>query len=137
MLKVRNCIKWKKRKKKKLKKPKLKKKKTETVNNKNSGHFRKISTDHKAQKESYASRSVDILFLLYFVFCSQNVSCGIGLLVCCICTRNLHENMCVCVCVCVCMRAYVCRGCCNINERFKTDTGEWVVGSRLWCCKIV
>ena len=62
MLKVRNCIKWKKRKKKKLKK------KTETVNNKNSGHFRNMSTDYKAQKESYASRSVDILFLLYFVF---------------------------------------------------------------------
>ena len=67
MLKVRNCIKWKKRKKKKLKKQKVKKK-TETVNNKNSGHFRNMSTDHKAQKESYASRSVDILFLLYFVF---------------------------------------------------------------------
>ena len=44
------------------------KEKTETVNNKNSGHFRNMSTDHKAQKESYASRSVDILFLLYFVF---------------------------------------------------------------------
>ena len=84
-----------------------KKKTTETVNNKNSGHFRNMSTDHKAQKESYASRSVDILFLLYFVFCSQNVSCGIGLLVCCICTRNLHENMCVCVRVCVCVRTYV------------------------------
>ena len=88
-------------------------KKTETVNNKNSGHFRNMSTDHKAQNESYANRSVNILFLLYFVFCSLNVSCGIGLLVCCICTRNLHENMCVyvraCVCVhaCVCMRTYV------------------------------
>ena len=60
-MKVKNCIKWKKRKKKKLKK-------NETVNNKNSGHFRNMSTDHKAQKESYASRSVDISFLLYFVF---------------------------------------------------------------------
>ena len=30
--------------------------------------IRNMSTDHKAQKESYASRSVDILFLLYFVF---------------------------------------------------------------------
>ena len=68
-----------------------KEKKTETVNNKNSGHFRNMSTDHKVQKESYASRSVDILFL--FCFCSQNVSCGIGLLVCCICTRKdkVHE----------------------------------------------
>ena len=66
MLKVMNYIKWKKRKKKKLKKQKLKKKMK--LNNKNSGHFRNMSTDHKAQKESYASRFVDILFLLYFVF---------------------------------------------------------------------
>ena len=60
-MKVRNCIKWKKRKKKKLKK-------IETVNNRNSGHFRNMSTEYKAQKESCASRSVDILVLLYFVF---------------------------------------------------------------------
>ena len=37
----------------------------------------------------------------------------------------------------VCVRAYVCRGCCNKNERIKIDNGEWVVGSRLCCCKIV
>ena len=37
-----------------------------------------MSTDYKAQKESCASRSVDILFLC-FCFCSQNVSSGIGL----------------------------------------------------------
>ena len=42
--------------------------KNETVNNKNSGHFRNMSTDRKAQKESYASTSVGILFLLYFDF---------------------------------------------------------------------
>ena len=42
--------------------------KEKTNSNKNSGHFRNMSTDHKAQKESYASRSVDILFLSYFVF---------------------------------------------------------------------
>ena len=44
------------------------KSKIETASNKNSGHFRNMSTDYKAHKESYASRSVDILFLLYFVF---------------------------------------------------------------------
>ena len=44
------------------------KEKNETVNNKNAGHFRNMSTDYKAQKESCASRSVDILFLLYLVF---------------------------------------------------------------------
>ena len=60
-MKVGNCMKWKKRKKKKLRK-------NETVNNKNSGHFRNMSIDHKAQRESYASKSGDILFLLYFVF---------------------------------------------------------------------
>ena len=51
---------------KKWKKKKLKKKKTN--NNKKSGYFRNMSTDHKAQKQSYASRSVGILFLSYFVF---------------------------------------------------------------------
>ena len=51
---------------------------------------------------------------IMFCFCSQNVSSGIGLLVCCICTsnlhetRNLHENVCVCVCVCVCVRVCTC-----------------------------
>ena len=44
------------------------KEKTETVNNKNSGHFRNMSTDHKAQKESYANRSVDILFYYILFF---------------------------------------------------------------------
>ena len=39
--------------------------------------------------------------------------------------------------MCVCVRVYVCRGCCNINARIKIDTREWVVGSRLWCYKIV
>ena len=43
----------------------------------------------------------------------------------------------VCVRACVCVRAHVCRGCCNINARIKIDTREWVVGSRLWCYKIV
>ena len=49
-------------------------------------------------------------FLIVFCFCSQNVSSGIGLLVCCICTiilhetRKLHQNMCVCVRVCTCVR---------------------------------
>ena len=33
------------------------------------------------------------------------------------------------------VRVYICRGCCNINERIKIDTGEWAVGSRLICCK--
>ena len=41
------------------------------------------------------------------------------------------------MCASVCVRAYVCRGCCNINARIKIDTREWVVGSRLWCYKIV
>ena len=45
--------------------------------------------------------------------------------------------VCVCVCACVCVRAYVCRACCNINARIKIYTREWVVGSRLWCYKIV
>ena len=52
------------------------KEKTETVDNKNSGHFRNMSADHKAQKESYASRSVDILFLLYFVFALKMLVAG-------------------------------------------------------------
>ena len=57
-----------------------------------------------------------ILFIYLFFFCFQNhVSSGIVLLVCCICTRNLHKNLCVCVracvyvcvCVCVCVCVYV------------------------------
>ena len=31
----------------------------------------------------------------------------------------------ICVCACVCVRAYVCKGCCNINERIKIDNGGW------------
>ena len=96
------------------------------------------------QKENYASRSADI-FIIIFFFCSQNVSSRIILLVCCTFTRNmhemknLHENLCVCVCGCmrVCVRAYVCRGCYDINEKIKIDTEDWAVGSRLWRCKIV
>ena len=99
-----------------------------------------MSTDHKTQKESYARRSADyylfyfILFYLFFfclfVFCSQNLSCGEVLLVCCSCTRNLHEmrnfheNLCVYVC------AYVCMDCCNINESIEIDTVDGAVGSR-------
>ena len=52
-------------------------------------------------------------------------------------TRNLHNNLCVCVRAFVRVRAYVCRGCCSINERSKTDTGEWAVPLRLWRCKII
>ena len=78
-----------------------------------------------------------IYYFFIFCFCSQNVSSGIGLLVCCICTRNLHETRKLHQNMCVCVRAYVCRGCCNINARIKIDTREWVVGSRLWCYKIV
>ena len=44
-----------------------------------------------------------------------------------------REYACGHACVCACVR----RGCCNINERSKIDTGKWVVASRLWCCKIV
>ena len=30
------------------------------------------------------------------------------------------------MCACVCVRAYVCRGCCNINERIKlTPESGW------------
>ena len=82
-----------------------------------------------------------IYYFYYILFCSQNVSSGIGLLVCCICTRNLHERdekiAPEYVRVRACVRAYVCRGCYNINARIKIDTREWVVGSRLWCYKIV
>ena len=51
----------------------------------------------------------------------------------CLCVRACMR---VCVC-CECVHAYICRGCCNIKERIKIDTGEWAVGTRLWCCKIV
>ena len=80
-----------------------------------------MPTDHKTRKESYTRRSAD------FVFRFQNVSCGVVLLDCCICTRRemCMENLSVCVCVPWCVRAYVCKGCCNLN-----DIGEGAVGLR-------
>ena len=75
------------------------------------------------------------VILIIFCFCSQNVSSGKCLLICCISTRREFAQEYVCACMCV--RTYVCRGCCNINDRIKIDTEEWVDGSRLWRCKIV
>ena len=47
----------------------------------------------------------------------------------------MHEDLCVCVCVHTCVRACVYRGCCNINESIKIDTGEGI--EKLWRCKMV
>ena len=88
-----------------------------------------MSTDHKTQKESYTKRSADFIYFFYlfiylfiylfyfffFFFCFQNVSCIVAVLVCCICTRR-EMFMRIYLRVCACMRAYVYKGCCNIND---------------------
>ena len=71
-----------------------------------------MSTDYKAQKESCASRSVDILFLLYFVFAFKMSVAGqvysFAAFAREICTRLGNcTRICVCACVCVFVRMYV------------------------------
>ena len=43
----------------------------------------------------------------------------------------MHEDLCVCVCV----RACVCRGCSNIHESIKIDTGKGV--KKLWLNRLI
>ena len=48
-----------------------------------------------------------------FYFFFQNVSCIVAVLVCCICTRR---EMFMRIYLRACVRAYVYKGCCNIND---------------------
>ena len=69
-----------------------------------------MSADHKTKRKLYKKIRV-----FFFFFCFQNVSCGVVVLVCCICMRR-EMFMRIYLCVCACMRAYVYKGCCNIND---------------------
>ena len=88
-----------------------------------------MSTDHKTQKKSYTRRSADFYFILFYFFilfiflfyflfylffllskCRLHNSCTRLLHL--HDARNVHENLSACVCV----RAYVYKGCCNIND---------------------
>ena len=90
-----------------------------------------MSTDHKTQKESYTRRSADFFFFffffwfnLFFVFIFFIYLFIFFLLSKCqlhnSCTRLLHlheaRNVLEDLSACVCVRAYVYKGCCNIND---------------------
>ena len=68
-----------------------------------------MSADHKTKKKVIQEDRR--------IFFFQNVSCGVVVLVCCICTRRImFMRIYLCVCVCVFVHAYVYKGCCNIND---------------------
>ena len=84
-----------------------------------------MSTDHKTQKESYTRRSADVFFFFFFFFfllskCQLHNSCSRLLHL--HEARNVHENLPACVCACV--RAYVYKGCCNINDTGARRSGR-------------
>ena len=66
-----------------------------------------MSTDYKAQKESCASRSVDILILLYFVFALKMSVAGLLHLLEKFAREEKIAPEYVCVRACVCVRTYV------------------------------
>ena len=70
-----------------------------------------MSTDHKTKRKFY--KKIRGFFFFFFLSkCQLRSSCTRLLHL--HETRNVHENLSVCVCVCV--RAYVYKGCCNIND---------------------
>ena len=92
-----------------------------------------MSTDHKTQKESYTRSAY------CFSLSKCQLRSSFTRLLHLHETRNVHENLSLSlslsVCVCVralvraCVRAYVCKGCCNMNlERGRS--GREIMASR-------
>ena len=76
-----------------------------------------MSTDHKTQKESYTRRSADFFFFFFFFLSKCQLH---NRLLHLHEARNVHENLSACVCV----RAYVYKGCCNINDTGARRSGR-------------